>query len=189
MKSWNWRHGPVCCQTLSKKTMCWDGFWPESNHHPDLRENWVFKGGTCLKKCYSLKRGIAFRKTMDFTLRDPESHINEDFLRRTFTEIAGWIYEQSGIEIPADRLLFEIFKNPRDVDSCQGRIYYGGPLGFGSKHAMPKIKLDLTTDEVLVEEPVMTPVRHDYSDYPDGGITIQSYSYAEVFATGKIRVP
>ena len=28
----------------------------------------------------------------------------------------------------------------------------------------------------------MTPVRHDYSDYPTGGITIQSYSYAEVFA-------
>lgn len=20
--------------------------------HPDIRENWIFKGGTCLKKCY-----------------------------------------------------------------------------------------------------------------------------------------
>jgi predicted nucleotidyltransferase component of viral defense system len=153
------------------------------NHHPALRENWVFKGGTCLKKCYF--ETYRFSEDLDFTLRDP-SHINEDFLRGIFTEINGWVYDQSGIEIPSDRMLFEIFKNPRGIDACQGRVYYRGPLGFSSKHSMPKIKLDLTADEVVVEEPVMTQVRHDYSDDPADGITVQSYSYAEVFAE-KIR--
>jgi predicted nucleotidyltransferase component of viral defense system len=153
------------------------------NNHPALCESWVFKGGTCLKKCYF--ETYRFSEDLDFTLRDA-SHINADFLRNIFTEIAGWVYDQSGIEIPTDRLLFEIFKNPRGIDACQGRIYYGGPMGFSSKHSMPKIKLDLTVDEVLVEEPVMTPVRHGYSDAPADGITVQSYSYAEVFAE-KIR--
>jgi predicted nucleotidyltransferase component of viral defense system len=153
------------------------------NHHPTLRDTWVFKGGTCLKKCYF--ETYRFSEDLDFTLCNA-NHVNPDFLRGVFTEIAGWVYERTGIEIPADRLKFEIFQNPHGVDACQGRIYYGGPVGFGSKHSMPKIKLDLSADEVLVDAPVMTPVRHDYSDYPEDGINIQSYSYAEVFAE-KIR--
>jgi hypothetical protein len=51
---------------------------------------------------------------------------------------------------------------------------------------MPRIKLDLTSDEIVAETPAITPVRHDYSDGPADGINIQSYSYAEVFAE-KIR--
>ena len=153
------------------------------NKQQELRESWVFKGGTCLKKCYF--ETYRFSEDLDFTLRET-NHINEGFLRGVYTEIAGWVYDQSGIEIPADRLTFEIFKNPRGLDGCQGRVYYGGPMGFSSKNSMPKIKLDLSADEVLVDDPVMTPVRHDYSDYPEDGINIQSYSYAEVFAE-KIR--
>jgi predicted nucleotidyltransferase component of viral defense system len=153
------------------------------HQHPALRDAWVFKGGTCLKKCYF--ETYRFSEDLDFTLRDP-SHINEQFLRTTFTDIGTWVYDNSGIEIPADRLTFEVFKNPRGVDACQGRLYYRGPVGSGSKHSMPRVKLDLTADEIVVEEPVLTPVRHDYSDYPTDGITIQSYSYAEVFAE-KVR--
>jgi predicted nucleotidyltransferase component of viral defense system len=153
------------------------------HRHPDLREAWVFKGGTCLKKCYF--ETYRFSEDLDFTLRDA-AHINEDFLRRAFTQIGAWVYENSGIEIPADRLTFDIFKNPRGVDACQGRIYYRGPVTPAGRHQMPRVKLDLSTDEIIVETPVITPVRHGYTDGPDGGIQIQSYSYAEVFAE-KIR--
>ncbi len=147
------------------------------NQHAALEDAWVFKGGTCLKKCYF--ETYRFSEDLDFTLRDA-SHINEDFLRETFTEIAEWVYEQSGIEIPADRMKFEIYTNPRGVESCQGRVYYKGPATYSGKHSMPRIKLDLSADEVVVDEPVMIPVRHDYSDCPDDGISIQAYSYAEV---------
>jgi predicted nucleotidyltransferase component of viral defense system len=153
------------------------------NQHPALQGTWVFKGGTCLKKCYF--ETYRFSEDLDFTLRDP-SHINEDFLLATFTEIAAWIYEQSGIEIAADRLRFEIYTNPRGVQSCQGRVYYKGPATYSGKHSMPKIKLDLSADEIVVDDPVTMPVRHDYTDCPDEGISILSYSYAEVFAE-KIR--
>ena len=153
------------------------------NQHPDLSVNWVFKGGTCLKKCYF--ETYRFSEDLDFTLRDP-SHINESFLQQTFESIAGWVYENSGIEIPVERTTFKIYTNPRGIESCQGRIYYRGPVTAAGKQSMPRIKLDLTIDEVLVDTPNTTPIKHDYSDFPEGGFQIQSYSYVEVFAE-KIR--
>ena len=141
------------------------------NQHPAINESWVFKGGTCLKKCYF--ETYRFSEDLDFTLRDP-AQINASFLHETFTSIAEWIYDNSGIEIPVDRLTFEIFRNPRGVDACQGRVYYRGPVTPAGKQAMPRIKLDLTTDETLADTPVVTPVRHDYSDYPESGIKITS---------------
>lgn len=142
------------------------------HQHPAIRDTWVFKGGTCLKKCYF--DTYRFSEDLDFTLRDP-SHINADFLLATFSEIADWIYEQSGIEIPADRMKVEIYTNPRGVESCQGRVYYKGPATYSGKHSMPRIKLDLSVDEVLVEDPVTIPVRHDYSDCPEDGINILEF--------------
>jgi len=153
------------------------------HQHDDLRDNWVFKGGTCLKKCYF--ETYRFSEDLDFTLRD-RSHINADFLRETFTDIAEWIYEESGIEMPADQLKFEIYTNPRGIESCQGRVFYKGPATYSGKASMPRIKLDLSADEIVVDDPIMLPVRHDYSDCPEDGINIQSYSYAEVFSE-KIR--
>ena len=153
------------------------------NQRPELRESWVFKGGTCLKKCYF--ETYRFSEDLDFTLRD-KTHINADFLRNTFTEVAAWIYDTSGIEIPVDMLRFEVYTNPRGFESCQGRVYYKGPATYSGKHSMPKIKLDLSADEIVVDAPVLMPVRHGYSDCPEGGISIQCYSYAEVFAE-KIR--
>ena len=136
------------------------------NQRPELRESWVFKGGTCLKKCYF--ETYRFSEDLDFTLRD-KVHINADFLRDTFTGIAAWIYETSGIEIPADMLRFEVYTNPRGVESCQGRVYYKGPATYSGKHSMPKIKLDLSADEIVVDAPVLMPVRHGYSDCPEAG--------------------
>ncbi len=148
-----------------------------------LKDTWVFKGGTCLKKCYF--ETYRFSEDLDFTLRDP-AHINEKFLRSVFTDIAAWVYDRSGIEIPADRIVFEIYKNPRGIEACQGRVYYRGPVTPAAKSAMPRIKLDLTADEIIAETPVIRPVRHDYSDAPPEGFSILSYSYIEVFAE-KIR--
>jgi predicted nucleotidyltransferase component of viral defense system len=153
------------------------------NEHPALKTAWVFKGGTCLKKCYF--ETYRFSEDLDFTVRDP-SHINEGFLRETFVEIAEWVSENTGIEIPDDRMLFEIYKNPRGKDAAQGRIYYRGPVTPAGKQAMPRIKLDLSPDEIVADTPVERSVSHEYSDRPADGISILSYSYAEVFAE-KIR--
>ena len=62
-----------------------------------LTETWVFKGGTCLKKCYF--ETYRFSEDLDFTLRN-EAHIHEDFLHRAFGEISEW--ERTGLELPVD---------------------------------------------------------------------------------------
>ena len=38
------------------------------NAHDELGESWVFKGGTCLKKCYF--ETYRFSEDLDFTLRN-----------------------------------------------------------------------------------------------------------------------
>lgn len=150
--------------------------------HEALAESWVFKGGTCLKKCFF--ETYRFSEDLDFTLKD-ESHIDADFLKETFSEIGDRIYEETGIELPADYQAFDIYTNPRGRKSCQGKIGYQGPVSPKGK-SMPRVKLDLTADECLVLAPVQSSVFHPYSDMPDDGISVLSYAYEEAFGE-KVR--
>jgi predicted nucleotidyltransferase component of viral defense system len=151
------------------------------SNHSDLRDSWVFKGGTCLKKCFF--ETYRFSEDLDFTLRDP-AHLNEGFLQQTFAEIADWVYENTGLELPPETRRFEIFANPRGNLSGQGRVGYRGPLR--RRGDPPRIKLDLTHDEVLVLDPVRRSVHHPYSDEPEYGIDVLCYAFEEVFAE-KVR--
>ena len=105
------------------------------NQRLELRESWVFKGGTCLKKCYF--DTYRFSEDLDFTLRD-KSHINADFLRDAFTGIVAWIYDASGIEISADRLKFEIYTNPAESSHAKG---------VSTTKALPRIPVNIRCRE------------------------------------------
>lgn len=152
-------------------------------NHEDLKDKWLFKGGTCLKKCYF--NTYRFSEDLDFTLLDP-THLNEEFLKRTFTEIAEWVYNNSGIDVAADSkfspIKVEIYKNLRDNDSCKGNIYYRGPLTVGQGGSAPTIKLDLTVDEKVVLEPVKKPIIHNYSDIDKNLFTALCYHFVDLFA-------
>jgi predicted nucleotidyltransferase component of viral defense system len=152
------------------------------NAHHELAESWVFKGGTCLKKCFF--ETYRFSEDLDFTLLKPE-HIEEGFLKRVFADIGQWVYDETGIEVPADMQDFEIFRNPRGNISCQGKLSYRGPVSPQGK-AIPRVKLDLTADERVVLAPTRASVFHPYSDAPEGGIEILAYAYVEAFAE-KVR--
>jgi predicted nucleotidyltransferase component of viral defense system len=150
--------------------------------HPELADSWVFKGGTCLKKCYF--ETYRFSEDLDFTLLDP-GHLDEAFLKRVFGEVSAWIYERTGLEFPAQSQDFEIFANPRGNPSCQGKLSYRGPAS-SSSGGLPRVKLDLTADERVVLAPVRTPIFHPYSDAPADGISVLSYAYEEAFGE-KVR--
>jgi len=145
--------------------------------HEELAETWTFKGGTCLKKCYF--ETYRFSEDLDFTLSN-EEHLDEEFLRPVFEEVITWVTEQSGLNIPADQLEFDIYDNPRGRPNCQGKIAYRGPVSPTSG-GWPKIKLDLTADERLVLPFVRREVFHPYSDRPEGGIWANCYAYEEAF--------
>ena len=149
--------------------------------HPELGRSWIFKGGTCLKKCFF--ETYRFSEDLDFTITDP-NQLNREFLIKAFAEVAEWIYEAAGIEMPKELLRFDLYRTPRGGISVEGRIAFRGPMQMGGD--LPRVKLDLTADEVLVLEPVMRKVHHPYMDNPPEGIEVLCYSFEEVFAE-KIR--
>lgn len=146
--------------------------------------DWIFKGGTCLKKCYF--ETYRFSEDLDFTYRGTEQ-LSVDSLVKIMTEVADFIWQEAGIEIPKASIEFEIFKNPRGSLSIQGGVKFRGPVRpqVGLQQ-MQRIKIDLTLDEPLVLNPVVKKVDHPYSDLPTDGIAVLSYDYEEVFAE-KIR--
>jgi predicted nucleotidyltransferase component of viral defense system len=152
------------------------------NTNETLSPVWVFKGGTCLKKCYF--ETYRFSEDLDFTLKD-EAHLDEEFLLEQFAAISEWIYDHAGIVIPSDRQKFDVYDNPRGSQSCEGRVYYESYFVSGKKH-LPKIKVDLTADEVLVLPSARQNVFHTYSDLPEDGIHVDCYDYPEVFGE-KVR--
>lgn len=142
--------------------------------HPALSETWIFKGGSCLRKCYD--ETFRFSEDLDFTIvaggpQEPEQ------LTEIFTEIAGWLRNESGIEIRLDEKSFQLRRNKRGEPTTQGRIAYSGP---NPPPVLPKVKLDLTADEVLVDRPVLRPIGHPYSDTPPVR-GVWCYSLTELF--------
>lgn len=150
--------------------------------HPEISQSWLFKGGTCLKKCFF--ETYRFSEDLDFTLLDA-AHLDAQFLTRVFGEISEWVNERTGLELPRDLQQFDVYTNPRGSPSCQGRLSYRGPISPRSG-GLPRVKLDLTADEVVALPAVRVPVFHPYSDEPDGGITVLAYAYEEVFGE-KVR--
>ncbi len=146
-----------------------------------LGDSWVFKGGTCLKKCYL--ETSRFSEDLDFTVIN-DDQIDEAFLHQTFSRISEWVYDQTGIEIPQDQHRFDVYRNASGGLACQGRIYYRGPLA--PRGDIPRIKVDLTVDEPVILEPTRRRVVHSYSDDHPDGIFVKCYRLEELFAV-KIR--
>jgi predicted nucleotidyltransferase component of viral defense system len=147
----------------------------------DIFQSWAFKGGTSLKKCFF--ETFRFSEDLDFTVTKPE-HLSSEFLLSRFKNIAEMIYEKSGIEFHKKEFKFEIMPKKSNKFSSQGKIQYSGPLQ--RKGSFASIKLDLTTDEIIILDRVKKAVYHPYSDKPEGGIFANCYAFEEVIAE-KIR--
>lgn len=141
----------------------------------ELRETWVFKGGTCLRKCYY--ETYRFSEDLDFTVvesgrEEPES------LMALLPRLGAWLYENSGIEVDVDQSSFSRRRNKRGNPTTQGRVGFKGPL---RSPQVPKLRIDLTTDEILVQPPQIRAVGHPYEDeLPGEGI--YCYSIVELLA-------
>ena len=146
-----------------------------------LSQNLIFKGGTCLKKCFF--ETFRFSEDLDYTVVNPE-YLDSTLLKQNFITLAEWIYNEAGIEIFHDGIRFSRYENPRGNISVEGKIPYRGPLK--RQGDLTRIKLDLTHDEILVLPPVVRKVNHTYSDLPSGGIDARCYAFEELFAE-KIR--
>lgn len=141
--------------------------------HPRLADTWIFKGGTCLKKCYI--ETYRFSEDLDFTVV-PGGPVDPDEVRPLIDEVLRLVGDESGIDFAV--------REPRlrarpSGTSTEGRLYYRGPR---QSPVAASIKIDLSADEPVVRPPVLRPIAHPYPDGLPGDATVRSYSLEEVFA-------
>ena len=141
-----------------------------------LQTQWIFKGGTCLKKCYL--ETYRFSEDLDFTLT-PDANMDIGKIKEVIKNICAWISQESGIEIPPDQIEFKSAPNQRGTVTLRGKLGYRGPL---QQPTNPKIRFDLTTDELIIHPPIYQPVHHPYSDCPPQQVRVRCYPLDEIFA-------
>lgn len=87
---------------------------------PALRDGWVFKGGTCLKKCYL--ETFRFSEDLDFTVLDT-GPIDDAAVLAHLGGVLDHIGRESGIDFTVRQPRIRVRPN----GSLEGRIYYRGP--------------------------------------------------------------
>jgi predicted nucleotidyltransferase component of viral defense system len=145
--------------------------------HPDLQV-WIFKGGTCLKKCFF--DTYRFSEDLDFTVPKEGIYAVAN-IESALREVCGWVNRETGIEFPADRLMMEELTNPRGKQTFQARIAFAGPLGMPSAQ-IQRIKFDITRDEVVVDDSELRQVYHPYTDGPTDSPRVRCYTLQEILA-------
>ncbi len=148
------------------------------SNNDSFAESWIFKGGTCLKKCYFEK--YRFSEDLDFTLTEGAS-LDPHFIRSQLSNVTQWIYEQAGIEFP--EIILDVYPDSNGK-TFRGKIGYVGPLQ--QRSSFTRIKLDLTQNELLITPAVKSKISHLYGEQGNFSYHISTYSYEELFAE-KIR--
>jgi predicted nucleotidyltransferase component of viral defense system len=137
---------------------------------------WVFKGGTCIKKCYF--ETYRFSEDLDFSLRADATYTQEGLVNnlRMLTARAA---ELSGVTFPAELVEVRVRQNLQGQQTFEGKIAYRGPLAFPGT---PKILFDFTQHEPILDSPSTRAVLHPYpDDLPDGAV-VNAYSFNELLA-------
>ncbi|MDB5048187.1 MAG: hypothetical protein JWO30_1258 [Fibrobacteres bacterium] len=145
--------------------------------HPILKE-WLFKGGTCLKKCYF--ETYRFSEDLDFTI--PVAHtVSVPYLESHLETMVKWVEARCGLIFPRQDWKIEEYLNPRGKPAHMAKISYAGPHPQPAR-SLQRIKFDLTQDEILVDEPDLRPLHHGYSDADYPPSLIRCYSIHEILA-------
>lgn len=140
---------------------------------PTLRDHWVFKGGTCLKKCFV--ETYRFSEDLDFTVLEGGPLEPKDLLP-ALTEMLDLVEQETGITLSSRQPAIRLRPDGR---SAEGRVYYRGPRETPGE---ARVKLDLTYDETIIEPTVRREIAHAYDDTLPGDGAVRCYSFAEVFA-------
>jgi predicted nucleotidyltransferase component of viral defense system len=146
------------------------------SQHPELRESWVFKGGTCLKKCYF--ETYRFSEDLDFSLT-PGALYTADELLRQLKDLCRRVNEESGIELPDSAIVIDSKRNKQGQPTFRARIGYRGPLVMPG---WPRVLFDLTQNEAIVATPAIRPIFHPYPDDLPEDALVSAYSLEELFA-------
>lgn len=132
-----------------------------------LKVSLAFKGGTLLRKVYYPEYRLS--EDLDFTFIGGDFDI--PMIKAEFIKVFGWVLEESRIHL-------EILD---DTEFTTGNynffISYVGPLG--GLGAQKSIKVDISSTELIVNEPEYKAVQDQYSDLQEEQ-KIKCYSLHEL---------
>lgn len=143
--------------------------------HSYLRERLLFKGGTCLRKCwipgYRFSMDLDFTATEWFSWEEFEDAVLEAFREvGEITEIDFWVRDPQ----------MDVIEEEYGRESLRCRIYFQGAQPRPNPRA---IQLDITRHETVAFEPVTRRVQHEYSDSDEtSGWNWRCYALEEVLA-------
>ncbi len=129
----------------------------------------TLKGGTALKKFYF--PDYRFSEDLDFTLLEGISIEGlEEMLKEVFVQIS----ENSNIRLALKR-------KEKHTNSYTFIINFAGPLGAALTRG--EIKIDFTTNEKLLNKPVVKKLLREYGEYSDipTDVKLKVYPLEEIF--------
>nr|MBA3845069.1 nucleotidyl transferase AbiEii/AbiGii toxin family protein [Planctomycetota bacterium] len=141
-----------------------------------LGDAWVFKGGTCLKKCYI--ETYRFSEDLDFTVM-PGGPSQPEAVLPILRGVLDRVAQESGLNFSGREPTMSV----RPKGGIEGRVFYNGPRGA---QGVASVKIDLSATEVVVRPTVLQRISHVYPDRLPEPATVRCYSFEELFAE-KIR--
>jgi predicted nucleotidyltransferase component of viral defense system len=137
---------------------------------------WLFKGGTCLRKCYF--QDYRFSEDLDFTAI---AYFPPEALAEWVDRAARWAADHDGPDFTAAPSRLEVIEDEYGSEAYQVRVYYRGPLRWGGSPRA--IRLDVTRDERVLLPPVHRRWSHPYSDAQIlGPLELTCYALPEIMA-------
>ena len=152
---------------------------------PELRQKLIFKGGTCIKKCYIPE--YRFSEDLDFTSTDKEFKLTRTHL----TEILNLIQQRIEMPVHIESLKEMVYKD--QLAGYEATIKYWGPDHRRNEAPAPpqrwltKIKMEITLYELMLFPISEKDITHLYSDkLTHNAHRVPCYCIEEVLAE-KIR--
>lgn len=149
-------------------------------NEPELKETLIFKGGTCLKKCWFEE--YRFSEDLDFTSKSQELELTQDHLK-FITK-----YIEDNTEVKTHIFSLKPLKFQDKLTGYEAIIKFWG--ADHPRNIMPptpdrwqtKIKIEIILYEKMIFDVSQRKVSHPYSDTLKLETTIPCYKIEEVLA-------
>ena len=178
------------------------------------KDDVIFKGGTCVHKCFTFFERPKDAKTLDpyFTQGRFSSDIDltiskrlmsTDKLIAAFSQVADYLEKEHGLIL--EDLSFPMHFNPKqEKTNSRAGLRYRGPLYLHGLEVLrqkaeakgkkfeplspPNLKIDITADEKVVYEPSLEAIYHPYpsDNEKEKNLRTRCYSLQGMFAE-KVR--
>lgn len=160
---------------------------------PELTNRMVFKGGTCIKKCYI--PDYRFSEDLDFTITDNKYVFNADVVSEIMKKATDLSFDEEfnrGIQFKLKNI--EPTKSKEEEQGFKVFLHYWG--ADHKKNEMPSdsilswhhtIKLDINHTEEIIFPVKKRPIGHNYSDKEIFRHTLVNCYSIEEILTEKLR--